>query len=284
MNLETSEGTQLLVDGLQRVSTIIQYFQGDSDLKLTTVPPYKELHDDEKKAFLQYDVAVRDLGAVAQKEIVEVFKRLNATKYSLLEIEVNDAIYAGAIKQFAEKVAADPLFEKHSVFNSQDLKRMGDLRYALTIVITLLEGYFNRDDGFEAMLDRYNDDFPMAEDLEKRLTCVFDFIEECGFEPKSRVWRKADLFTLITELDQSLNLKGEKLQPGDVVTNLTEFYSVVNGGDFSQLGRVGIYYKATVQASNDRLNRIRRGVVVYGILLGESESQIITKLVTQGLM
>jgi hypothetical protein len=284
VNLETSEGTQLLVDGLQRVSTIIQYFEGDSDLKLTTVPPYKELSDDEKKAFLQYDVAVRDLGSVAQKEIVEVFKRLNATKYSLLEIEVNNAIYAGAIKQFAEMVAANPLFETHSVFNSQDLKRMGDLRYALTLVITLLEGYFNRDDSFEAMLDRYNDDFPVAEDLKKRLGCVFEFIEECGFEQKSRVWRKADLFTLIIELDQAINVKGEKLQPGNVVADLTDFYTAVNGGDFSQLETVGIYYKATVQASNDRLNRIRRGVVIYGILLRESEPQIIAKLALQGLI
>ncbi|MBK7927772.1 MAG: DUF262 domain-containing protein [Bryobacterales bacterium] len=43
VNLETGEGTQLLVDGLQRVSTIIQYFDGDSELKLTSVVPYRDL-------------------------------------------------------------------------------------------------------------------------------------------------------------------------------------------------------------------------------------------------
>ena len=32
VDLETGEGTQLLVDGLQRVSTIVQYFNGDPDL------------------------------------------------------------------------------------------------------------------------------------------------------------------------------------------------------------------------------------------------------------
>jgi uncharacterized protein with ParB-like and HNH nuclease domain len=39
VDLNTGEGTQMLVDGLQRVSTIIQYFEGDPGLKLTTVPP-----------------------------------------------------------------------------------------------------------------------------------------------------------------------------------------------------------------------------------------------------
>ena len=202
VDLETGEGAQLLVDGLQRVSTIIQYFEGDSDLKLTTVPPYRELTENDKKAFLQYDVAVRDLGNVGRDEIIEVFKRLNATQYSLLDIEVNNAVYAGALKKYSERLAAEPFFEKHAVFNSLDLKRMGDLRYTLTIVITLMEGYFNRDDEFGPLLGRFNDDFPMEAEIDFRIRTVLDFIEECGFSPKSRVWRKADLFTLIVELDR----------------------------------------------------------------------------------
>ena len=52
---------------------------------------FRDLTEPEKKAFLQYDVAVRDLGNVGRDEIIEVFKRLNATKYSLLDIEVNNA-------------------------------------------------------------------------------------------------------------------------------------------------------------------------------------------------
>ena len=111
VDLETGEGAQLLVDGLQRVSTIIQYFEGDSDLKLTTVPPYRELTENDKKAFLQYDVAVRDLGNVGRDEIIEVFKRLNATQYSLLDIEVNNAVYAGALKKYSERLAAEPFLK-----------------------------------------------------------------------------------------------------------------------------------------------------------------------------
>jgi hypothetical protein len=165
VDLQTGEGTQLLVDGLQRVSTIIQYFEGDSELKLTTVPAYRDLDEQQKKAFLQYDVAVRDLGSIGQSEVIDVFQRLNATKYSLLDIEANNAVYAGALKKYAERIAADSFFENHEVFNAQDLKRMGDLRYALTIIITLMSGYFNRDDGFGDLLERYNDDFRLEAEV-----------------------------------------------------------------------------------------------------------------------
>ena len=34
LDLDTGEGTQLLVDGQQRISTLYQYFNGSADLKL----------------------------------------------------------------------------------------------------------------------------------------------------------------------------------------------------------------------------------------------------------
>jgi hypothetical protein len=284
VDLETGQGTQLLVDGLQRVSTIIQYFEADPDLKLTTVPPYRDLGEDEKKAFLQYDITVRDLGAVTRDEIIEAFKRLNATKYSLLDIEINNAVYAGALKKYADNVAASAFFEEHRVFNAQDLKRMGDLRYALTIIITLIEGYFNRDDAFASLLERYNDDFPLGSEIDVRLTKVFDFIEECGFSQKSRVWRKADLLTVIVELDQALSVHGLNLQPHEVVQILEDFFGRIDSNALDLSGAPAVYYKAALQASNDRINRVRRAMIIAGILRITPEDVILDELRDQGLI
>lgn len=284
VDLETGSGTQLLVDGLQRVSTIIQYFENDVDLKLTTVPAYRDLGETEKKNFLQYDVAVRDLGSVSRDEIIAVFQRLNATKYSLLDIEVNNAVYAGALKKYAERVAAADFFEKHTVFNSLDLKRMGDLRYGLAIVIALMSGYSNRDDDFEAMLERYNDDFPAEKEIDNRIHRVFDFIEECGFSSKSRVWRKADLFTLIVELDQALSIQKIALQPSSAVEALEGFYSKIDLSGVDLTGVPAVYYKAALQASNDRINRVRRGLIISGILRAWEMETILLELRKQALI
>jgi hypothetical protein len=278
VDLETGEGTQLLVDGLQRVSTIIQYFDGDSELKLISVPPYSDLSDDEKKAFLQYDVAVRDLGTISRDEVIDAFKRLNATKYSLLDIEINNAIYAGALKRFAEQTADDIFFERHKVFNALDLKRMGDLRFVLTIIISFMSGYFNRDDEFQPYLERYNDECPMEQELHERFQTVVAFIEECGFSSESRVWRKADLLTLLVELDQAFFHDNLPLQPSDVLARLEEFYAAVDASGLDGGAVVGIYYKAALQASNDRINRVRRGLIVEGLLRKLTNDEIIATL------
>lgn len=274
VDLETGLGTQLLVDGLQRVSTLVQYFDGSPDLKLVSVPAYKDLDNDKKAGFLQYDVAVRDLGSISKDEIVEVFRRINATKYSLTDIEVSNAVYRGDLKEFAEELSTDEFFARNRVFGPLDFRRMGDLRFALLIIVTILGGYFNRDDKFEEFLELYNDEFPQRDELRIEFRSVFDFIDECGFSKKSRVWRKADLFTLIVEMAFLIHYEGESLDALEVVERLSYFYEEVDSSDLGQTELPGIYYKATVQASNDRANRLRRGHIISGLLRGVDHQEI----------
>lgn len=283
VNLESGEGTQLLVDGLQRVSTLIQYFDGDHDLKLTTVETYRELHADQKKDFLQYDVAVRDLGSLTKEEIIEIFRRLNATKYSLLDIEVNNAIYAGKLKIFCENFAQLSFFENHKVFNALDYKRMGDLKFSLSLVATMIQGYFNRDEVFEDLLSRYNDDFPEADQINERISRTLDFIDECGFDPKSRAWKKADLYTLFLEIDRALHISRLELQPSATVEILEIFYRGVEDANLTDSNIRGIYYKAALQGSNDRINRVRRGLIIECALRGLDEGSIAGELENKGL-
>ena len=100
----TGKGTTMIVDGQQRVSTIVEYFSDSSDFKLPPdLPPYKDLTDSQKRAFLEYPVVVRNLGDTPLKEIVEIFRRINITSYNLNAMEINNAIYDGPLKTFAEQ-------------------------------------------------------------------------------------------------------------------------------------------------------------------------------------
>jgi len=284
VDLDTGEGTQLLVDGLQRVSTLVQYFTGDEHLRLTSVTPYKLLSADGKTAFLQYDVAVRDLGSISTDQIVEVFRRINATSYSLTDIEIRNAVYRGRFKEFSEKLSVDEFFANNRVFSSLDYRRMGDLRFSALLVATVIGGYFNRDDALEDFLDRYNDEFPQQEEVWRGFRDVFDFLTECGFEARSRVWRKADLFTLIVEVYNALVRDKIELIPDVVIGAMSEFYSAVDSGELGANTLAGVYYKAALQASNDRVNRVRRGIIIGGILTDVEEALIWVELADQGLV
>ena len=283
VDLESGEGTQLLVDGQQRVTTILDYFNASSNLRLLTVPPYKDLSETEKTAFLQYDVAVRDLGSASLNDIIEVFSRINATKYSLLDIEINNAVYSGKLKQYAEHVAELPFFIDNNVFDSQDFKIMGDLRYALLIICTFIRGYFNRDDAFEELLSRYNDDFPLKRKIDHRLMSCLDLLSECGFERSSRVWKKADLFTVVVELDTLLREEQEAPQPLELLERLSNFYNRIESREMEESSIPGIYYKASLQATNDRANRLRRAYIISAVIKNQSNQEIMNVLKSIGL-
>lgn len=284
VDLDEGTGTQLLVDGLQRVSTLIEFFDGSPHLKLSTVTPYKNLAEEQRREFLQYDVAVRDLGTISKDELVEVFRRINATKYNLLDIEVNNAVYNGEFIKYATSISEKPFFIENGVFTRGDFKRMGDLRFSILIISTMISGYFNRDDAFEDILSRFNDAFELRDRIDKRISDVFDFIEECGFFKKSRVWKKADLFSLIVELDILFREGLFAPEPLEVVSRIEQFYLRVDGASPENRDIPSIYYKASLQATNDRLNRIRRGLIVAGVLRGEKDAKILSRLKERGLV
>jgi hypothetical protein len=77
--------TSLIVDGQQRMSTIMEFVGGKLDVNGRTFSTYTP---DEKNNFLKYEVPVIDLDLPDNDpKIKEIFKRLNRTFYSLTEIE-----------------------------------------------------------------------------------------------------------------------------------------------------------------------------------------------------
>jgi len=268
VDVATGDGQQLLVDGQQRVTTIFDYFNGDPKTYGTALPAYANLDDQQKRDFLDYDVTVRDLGSISTEQIVEIFKRINSTKYSLNEMEINNAVYTGELMTVAAGFAEHDFFEKNRVFRPTDIKRMGDVRFVLQIIITMLTGYFDRDEMLERYLSDFNEGFPASSEVSARLIHVFDFIDECGFSRTSRIWKRSDLFTAIISLDRKLR-DINNLSPSSVLSALESFYADVDDQGMTSMDiAVGIYAKAALQASNDRVNRVRRGVIIEAVLAG----------------
>jgi hypothetical protein len=267
VDLETGKGTQLLVDGQQRITTIFEYFTGAASLKLTKeIRPYHNLSDAEKKNFLNYDIAVRNLGIVTKEQIIEIFRRINSTNYSLNDMEVNNALYAGKFKIVCQELAELEFFERHSFFRPMQLRRMGDVKYVASILITMVGGYFNRDDLLEEYLQRYNDEFPEEGRLRRRFLNVISVIEDFLFSEKSRVWKQADFFTLACELDDTIVNKRRRIDVSGTKERLERFYHAVDFMLDSPSGtdnREAIDYQlAALQAANDKSSRIARGRII----------------------
>lgn len=270
---QSGEGNEMLVDGQQRVTTLNQYFLGLPDLRLAKVTPYTNLSTTAQLAFLEYEVVVRDLGPRSIQEIKEIFTRINSTRYALNAMEIHNARFDGELKKFGEDVAEDPFFEQHDVFKGAEIRRMGDLRFALVLVVTLLSTYFNRDDPLEEFLERFNDQFPDRKKIRARLDRLFRFVEAAGFDRTSRFWQRADLLTGLIEIDALLTDQPDQI-PTAVGKQLSTFYASVDVASTAKgkatrrtaTDDARAYYLAAVQASNDRSSRIRRGEIVARVI------------------
>jgi hypothetical protein len=275
VNTITGEGTEMLVDGQQRLSTLYQYFSGSPELKLgKEFPAYSELSEQQKQDFLEYDVVVRDLGLMSREEMVSIFALINSTSYPANAMEIHNARYAGEFMQFGIEVAQDSFFERHKVFSAAEIRRMSDVAFTLTFIITIMSTYFNRDDELESYLRTYNDEFDTKSEIMREIDSVLSFVLSCGFEEKSRVWKKSDLLTLLVEVHRALNRHHLQLDPYCVGERLRAFYHKVD--TFSEIDFtheppreyeiIGKYARAAVQGTNDRSSRILRGEIVYELI------------------
>ena len=249
----------------------MQYFTASPDLLLYGVRPYAELTKEEKEGFLQYDVVVRDLGLVEIDILRTVFQRINATRYALNAMEIHNSRFEGAFKAFGEEFAQRPFFERHRIFSASEIRRMQDARFALILACTVLSTYFNRDDELEDFLTRFNDEFPMRTDLERELDTVLEFLDQMDFPSTARIWKKADLFTVMVEVHTALFRHQEKLTPTDARFGLAKFYAQVDNAEQRDEGAEADrdpsrYYKAALQATNDRGSRIVRGEIIQKVL------------------
>ena len=97
--------------------------QGSTDLVLTKVKPYQELTEVDKTRFLDYPVAVRNLGTVTVDQIKGIFARINSTDYALKAMERLNAQFSGEYKNFCDDLSKDSFFSRHKVFSLTDFRR-----------------------------------------------------------------------------------------------------------------------------------------------------------------
>jgi uncharacterized protein with ParB-like and HNH nuclease domain len=269
VDTKTGEGAEVLVDGQQRITSLYQYFKGSADLRLPPdIPKYENL--ESKLDFLEYKVVVRDLGNMNIEQIKQIFQRINSTSYGLNSMEIHNARYGGEFKEVAEQISQLEFFEMHKVFTNTDIKRMNDVLFCASLVATVMSAYFNRDRDIELFFAKYNEFFPAKEEILRNTNEVLFFISEMDFPLKSRAFKKADFFTLFVELYILLINNKAKL---DISSSRAAIDELFQGVELASSGGAPLgskaerYYKAALQASNDRGSRIERGKLVREVLL-----------------
>lgn len=216
IDIEKIETQEVVVDGQQRLSTLVQYIDEPEGSKIfgKLVPKFRELAIGSQKEFLNYNVVIRDLEDISPEYIREIFKRINQTKFNLQQVEIQNAVYDGEFITTAKEILKSVESQHIPIFSESEMSRMSDLHFILSIMATLeIGGYFTRDSEIEKMVAMYNDNFPNKEMALHKIVSVLLGIKSMNLEPDSIWYRKSNFFTLVIELCKIDTIDYDEIKP-----------------------------------------------------------------------
>lgn len=305
IDVENMKASEVVVDGQQRLTTIVDYIKGAGDFeKQSKVKSFVDLDQNEKKEFLSYRVSVRDLKDIGEDLIKEIFQRINSTEYSLNTVEKNNAQYGdGEIAIFCKqlidmeykvsenetdvilsdddrKIVFD-FFNEKKVFTSNDQKRMYDFQYFMLLIATILEGdYFGRSQKVDEYLEKYNAQFTEYQEIIELLKKSIKVIDSLEFSEKSYWFNKANLFTLLIELSKfdlsTLDLSLLEFELLKLEEKVDVYFSAEEEAEISEITEEEKkYFEVARHGSHEKSARDLRGGVILQLLERSSQAKIV---------
>jgi hypothetical protein len=257
IDMEKIVSTEVVVDGQQRLSTIVQYVDDkDSSTEFgKSIKLFGALAKEEQEDFLNYNIVVRDLGDIDGDTIKEVFKRINKTKFSLEQIEIQNALYDGKYISTAKEILDEIQASHIPIFSESELTRMADLHFILMSMATIDNGgYFPFDKEIENYIQKYNDEYPAYEETKTKILNALNTIQGLNLEPDSIWYRKSNFFTLVVELSNNdyskVDLKNKLLE--------LESHILYNKMRPKEENDFSLYYSYMFAGTNSRQARVTR--------------------------
>jgi hypothetical protein len=184
LDIETEKSIKEVVDGQQRIRSILEYRAGDFRARHPahkTRVKYAKLSPKERGAFLMTSLSVGYLIGADDTDVIEIFGRLNSVAKTLNAEEKRCAKYSGEVKQFSLRVAAQHvgLWRSLGIFTATDISRMTEVEFVSELALNMKTGLSAH--SARALNNFYKDfdeEFTEQNEFEERMEKVFSKIAE----------------------------------------------------------------------------------------------------------
>lgn len=197
-DLTTFEPTREVVDGQQRIRTLISYISPnlltdlDEDRDVFSVmrshnkelsgKPFMKLPNDLKARILDYQFSVHVLpSGTDDREVLQIFARMNSTGTKLNNQELRNAEYFGEFKTSMYLTGFKHLnrWRKWKIFTEDNISRMAEVELTSEFAIYMFKGISAKNKGIIDTIYKDKDsEFPERKAFERRFDNVMDFIED----------------------------------------------------------------------------------------------------------
>lgn len=147
LDIQTDKSTRQIVDGQQRLTTILSYINnGFKVLKLHNETYgniyFSDLPGEVKEKFLKYKISVSQVITKDDKIILDMFARINSYSITLNNQEKLNAKYFGEFKQTMYNISREfySFWKYNNILTENQIARMNDIELVSDLVITMMEG------------------------------------------------------------------------------------------------------------------------------------------------
>jgi len=148
---KTKKTVREVVDGQQRLRTIFSFLKDGFKLSKTHSSDYggkfySEMPDSVQTAILKYELSVDLLLDAPDKEVLDIFARLNSYAVKLNRQELRNASYFGEFKTTVYNLALEytKFWTQCNIFSDSEILRMDEAELVSDLLIAMLDGIKGR--------------------------------------------------------------------------------------------------------------------------------------------
>jgi hypothetical protein len=191
-----------VIDGQQRVNAVLSYMNDRYALSKNIDSPcvgkrYSELTENEKDAIAQYSFICEVLYGVEDKNILQIFARLNTNSIRANAQELRNGKYFGEFKQCCYSLAVEHLefWRQKKLFTEQGIARMREVELTSELVIAMLVGMQDKKTSIDSFYADRDDVFPERGLSERQFRHVIDAVNDSvGDDLVTTEFRRIPLF------------------------------------------------------------------------------------------
>lgn len=197
IDLDRQETIREVVDGQQRLRTLLGFvnpsllkdFAPDRDQfevsklhnsEISGVP-FPKLPDGIKKRILGYEFSTHTLpSGIEDREVLQMFARLNATGVKLNDQELRNAEWFGAFKTAMYELALEQLegWRSWGVLSEDQIARMKEVELTSDLVLNMIDGLTGKTQKrIDALYERFDKTFPAEAILRDRFRRTMEHVD-----------------------------------------------------------------------------------------------------------
>jgi hypothetical protein len=191
-----------VVDGQQRVSSILQYINDDYPLSKNIESncvgkKFSQLSSNEADTIRHFSFICEVFYGVDDRDILQIFSRLNTYSVALNAQELRNGKFFGPFKQSVYKLALDHLefWRTRKIFTESTIARMNEVELTSELMILLMGGLQDKKKSIDDYYAEFEEAFPKRQQVEKQFRAVLDEINKAlGEDLRDTEFRRPPLF------------------------------------------------------------------------------------------